>query len=613
MDHADPYMPPALLDPTTQQRFVNAVPVPTRIDMTAGGGVVLDMRETTQWLGLTDEHGIALQTTVWGYGPAGGAASWPGPTIIAESGTPIVVGFRNLLPVGSTLIPVDMHLAMEGSDALEQGLLPAVVHLHGGHTESASDGLPEAWFTQDPAVVGPDYAGSFNTYDNDQRGTALWYHDHAMGLARNNVYAGLAGFYLLHDATEQRLIDEGVLPGRDAETELAIQDRAFTADGQLYYPAYPEDPLPGTDETVADTLPEDYDGPVPTAVPEFFGDVLVVNGMAWPRMTVEGEARLHLLNGSDSRFYLLELDNPWAKLTLVGTDGGLLKHAWTISDGDGVREAGEFLVLAPADRVDLVLDLTDPHIEGPVTLLNRGPAYEPFKGLEADGSLAGGDEPVVAATPDDPVGAVMQFDPAPLAPGHAASVEGGTRLDSDFERLKTPEVTHARRLGLFEVEDEHGRTTPMLGVADHGQTDINGDPVPFGPLPFDAPATEVIQRGAIEKWIIFNFSEDAHPVHLHQVQFQVKSRSEIAWEDKQVNATGERGEDGMPDAVHRTADIALRPEDRGWQDTVWVGPGESIAIEARFDIAGEYVWHCHILSHEDHDMMRPFVVVDELV
>ena len=231
------------------------------------------------------------------------------------------------------------------------------------------------------------------TYDNDQEAATLWYHDHALGMTRLNVYAGLAGFYVLQDQHRLDLVNRRVLPGGDYDIGMAIQDRAFTKDGQLYYPAYKNDPLPGTD-TVKDVVPKEFykenGNDAPSIVPEFFGDTIVVNGMAWPKLDVAaGDYEFRLLNGSDSRFYVLEVSDPNVAVHLVGTDGGLSIKAVTISDGDGIQESNEFLVLAPGDRVELVFDFSKLHDGDTVTLLNVGPAFEPFKGVSDEGLLLG--------------------------------------------------------------------------------------------------------------------------------------------------------------------------------------------------------------------------------
>jgi spore coat protein A len=506
------------------------------------------------------------------------------------------------------------------------------VHLHGGHTASGSDGLPDAWFVQNNAETGPGFTDKVYTYANDQDAATLWYHDHALGVTRLNVYAGLAGFYLLRDATENALVEAGVLPGGPYEIEMAIQDRAFTSDGKLYYPAFADDPIPGTSDTVADSLPPDYEdrgGTFPSIMPEFFGDFILVNGMAWPKLDVApGDYRFRMLNGSDSRFYVLKPDDPNVKVTLVGTDGGLLPQAIAVIDGidagnDGLPDAGEQIVLAPGDRLDLVFDFGQVAGEA-VTLLNVGPAFEPFKGLTTDGSLAGG---AAAATTDDSVGQIMRFNVAEGPSIDNATVDDGTVLNPDFHPLSEASANVIRKLGVFESSDEFGRVEGHLGVAED-TTDINGDPVPFGPLMWEDPITETPQLGATEIWEFYNFTEDAHPVHVHQVQFQVLGKQQISFTDDLDNATSEDGEDGLPDDINHDGRITIgpegsdndvftfgdvsppSPEESGAQDTVFVAPGEVLRVIAQFDIRGEFVWHCHILSHEDHEMMRPYEVVE---
>ena len=617
-------MAKSLLDPESQPKFVNSLPVPPVIDATKPGTQVLQIQQTPQWLGLigTDGSGDGvadpLLTTVWGYGQPGKATTYPGPTIVAHTGQPIQVMWQNQLPQTGHLLPVDtsIHLAMPLRKTLDKGYVPIVTHLHGGHSASSSDGLPEAWFTQNFAERGPDFGGQVLTYTNSQQSATLWYHDHTLGITRLNVYAGLAGFYLLRDDNEENLVSSGVLPARQFEAGAAIQDRAFTQDGQLYLPAFADDPIPGTNETVKDALGPDFTGTYPSIVPEFFGDFILVNGMAWPKFDADpGQYRLHLLNGSDSRFYSLQLDNAFVKVTLIGSDGGLLPRAVTILDGDGVQEPGEKLVLAPGDRADVVFDFSALQLRGQsVTLLNNGPAYEPFKGLAPDGSLAGG---VQAAQPTDTVGQVMRFNigQVDLLP-NSATVTDGTNLNPGFAPLSESAAAHVRKLGLFEGTDAQGHVTPTLGVAED-TTDIDGNPVPFGPLLWDDPVTETPALGTTEVWQIYNFTADAHPIHLHLTQFQLLGRHEISFLDANDDGIPDNirgtskltvGSDPSVDDVLQKMSLPLSAMDMGWQDTAWVGPNELMTVIGRFDLPGEYVWHCHILSHEDNEMMRPFIV-----
>jgi spore coat protein A len=655
--------------------FRNALPIPKVIDATNGGQITLEVREISQFLGLYDLNGDPLYTTVWGYGtgnasPPGGLGntSYPGPTILAVEGTPITVNWENRLPFTGHLLPVDtsLHFAESTTHPLSAGYVPIVTHLHGGHNDSIFDGLPDQWFTQSqvtppgvngPRDVGPKFVTSSMTYDNDQDAATLWYHDHALGITRLNVYAGLAGFYLLQDQNRLNLIQQGVLPSGDFDIGMAIQDRAFTSDGQLYYPAYRNDPLPGTGLSVGDVVPDKFyarmldenNDPNPrSAVPEFFGDAILVNGMAWPKLDVAaGDYEFRLLNGSDSRFYVLELSDPRVGVYLVGTDGGLLPKVVTISDGiddggDGEPDSNEFLVLAPGDRVELVFDFSNLQFGDTVRLLNVGPAFGPFKGVvDADGSLAGD---AVAATAADPVGNIIQFAVTSAIQPFDAKLQDKTVLVNDFVDLTRDDdldkgiadlATHVRMLGLFEGVDAYDRVTPMLGKAEAGS--IIADKVSdgdFGPLMWDARTTEKPLLNTTEQWDIFNFTADTHPIHLHLTQFQVMQKRRIDFRDQDNGGEG----DGIPDdttgdtlitygylAQGETlsdehfgiADIwvgepvILRPEETGWQDTAWVDPNQMMSVVATFDKLGEYVWHCHILSHEDNEMMRPFEVVSD--
>jgi len=627
-----------------EHAFENALPIPDVIDTATRSNITIQVREFDQFLGLYDDEGNQLDTTVWGY-KAGGLGGYPGVTIVAYRDEPITIRWQNMLPVDGHLLPIDttIHLAEPVRRSLDDGFVPIVTHLHGGHNLSAFDGTPEQWFTQSrsgpggtgPREVGAQFVSSTMQYLNEQQSATLWYHDHALGITRLNVYAGLAGFYILQDDERLQLVEDGVLPGGAYDIGMAIQDRAFTEDGQLYYPAFKDDPLPGTDETVGDIVPQEfYDAmgeDAPSIVPEFFGDTILVNGMAWPNYDVgAGDHQFRILNGSDSRFYVLTASNPYVAIYLVANDSGLLPEAITISDGDGVQEAGEFILVAPGDRVEVVFDFSKLSAGDTVLLLNSGPLFEPFKGVTADGLLLGD---ATAATPDDPVGNIMQFTVRDWIAPFDAQLSGGTPLAVSFVNLAADiddngvadAATNVRNLGLFETAESFGRVTPMLGKAEPGTVTTGDEDVAadFGPLSFNADVTEKPLLGSTEQWNLFNFTADTHPIHLHLVQYQVVEKHEIFFQDQD--------EDGIPDDTNKddiitygvgsspdygSADIwigdliPLRPEETGWQDTLHIDPGTMASIVATFDLPGLYVWHCHILSHEDNEMMRPFFVED---
>jgi spore coat protein A len=564
-----------LLDPLTQPKFVNALPAPQRVDATRGRPLQGEIKEFDQSLGLVDAKGKKLNTTVWGYELSGAKRSFPGATLVARRNTPVTIRWENkikefdlkkLPPTQAHLLPLDtsIHLAMP--QRLPKVGVPTVTHLHGGHSESASDGLPEAWFTKDFKETGPDFVKRDYRYDNDQEAATLWYHDHALGLTRLNVYAGLAGFYLLRDANEERLIADGVLPGGAYEREVVIQDRMFTAAGQLFYPA---DPPPGTTATF------------PSVLPEFFGNFIVVNGMTWPVLDVEPRKyRLRMLNGSDSRFYVLEFriaqpDGNALPFLQIGTDGGFLSTPVELTQ----------LVLAPGERADLIVDFTS--LRGAELFLRNFGPDGPFMGL-------GMAPPANPAT----TGQVFKMRVSqPLSGVPNAKIGAGVQLrDTQLPSFGTANVT--RQLVLFEGQDQFGRLRTQLGTLTDGS------------LLWDEPITERPRLNDVELWEVYNATADAHPIHLHLVTFQILNRQGFTGD---VVADGADPIEGgtklrLQNVELPGAPVPPAPNEAGLKDTAQMFPGQVTRIIAKFDRPGEYVWHCHILSHEDHEMMRPYFV-----
>jgi spore coat protein A len=536
---------PALLDPLTQPKFVNPLPLPAVLQPAKPGGMSYQVSVTQfkQDLGLINPaSGKPMVTTVWGYN-----GSYPGPTIEAQTGTPVSVKWINDLVDAKKkalphLLPVDttVHWAMPMNWPVSG--VPIVTHLHGGHVAADSDGNPEAWFTPGFKQKGPDWSQQTFTYANDQQAATLWYHDHALGITRLNVYAGLAGFYLLRDANEASLD----LPGGNYEIPLAIQDRMFTADGQLYYPS---------------TDPANPAAPAPTILPEFFGNFIVVNGKTWPVLDVEPRKyRLRMLNGSDSRFYSFYLSSG-QQFFQIGSDQGLLNAPVALNQ----------LTLGPGERADVVLDFSDPALWNSTIVLKNN-AKTPFpSGTSADPRTVG---QIMAFRVDKPLdGADTSSLPASLRP---------TPIGLPGVSVKT------RQLGLFEGTDDIGRIVPQLGTL-------------AGQMDWDDPVTEVVRLGDTETWEIYNTTMDTHPIHLHLVGFRVLGRQKFtATVDPVTHAVSNitvQGNQQAPDA-----------NEAGWKDTVRINPGEVLRLTAKFDKPGKYVWHCHILSHEDNEMMRPLIV-----
>jgi spore coat protein A len=563
---------PALLDAQTHPKFVTPVPNPLdpsfifQPDGTVPGSMGdeplyrIGIYQIRQSLGLFDPSGTPLTATVYGYGKDAAGATYPGRSFELPTYQPMNVLWTNNLvdESGAPLphfLPVDtsVHWAMPMDPPYPASGVPVVTHVHGGHSESASDGIPEAWFTPGFAQKGRDFKKEIYHYDNDQEAGTIWYHDHALGITRLNVYAGLAGFFILRDEFDTGRADNPLgLPAFPYEIPLAIQDRMFTASGELHYPAEPEE----------------EEQPAPSVLPEFFGDFILVNGQAWPYLDVEPRKyRVRLLNGSDSRFYSMWIAPQPATTTgagpqivQIGTDSGLLYAPVPLDQ----------LTLGPGERADTVVDFAG--FEGQ-TLILRNNARAPFpKGETIDpqtvGQIMAFRVGTTVSVPDAPLPATLRPEPI-VRPG--------------------PAVT-TRRLLLFEGEDEYGRLRPQLGtVAD-------------GPLLWDDPITENPALGDVEVWEIFNATEDAHPIHLHLVSFLTLNRQRFR---ARVTENGH---------VQRLR-LLGRPRpaeanEAGWKDTVQMFPGEVTRVIATFDREGLYVWHCHILSHEDHEMMRPYCVGD---
>lgn len=535
-----------LLDPSSQTKYVNELPIPSVMEPELQGGnfYKVSISQFKQHLGLFDEHDAPLMTTVWGYN-----GLYPGPTIEAYKNEKIIVRWENNLidEDGNLLehiLPIDP--TVHQADPITG--IPVVTHLHGGHTEAASDGHPQAWYTQNFEYTGKHFAKENYVYDNDQEATTLWYHDHALGITRLNVYAGLAGFYLLRDDFENSL----QLPSGAYEVPLVIQDRSFYANGELYYPSelsHLEDPL---EEPLPDNI---------TVLPEMFGEFILVNGKVWPFLEVEPRKyRLRLLNGSDSRFYDLKL--PGVNFYQIGSDGGLLNRPIKRSR----------LLIGPGERLDVIADFSNPELWGS-TLIMKNTARSPF-----------------------PFGT----NPDPESTGQIMAFKVTKELNTEIPEYTIPDFirsapivslqnnSEVRKLVLFEGTDEYGRLKPMLGTASKG------------PLPFMEEITENPMTGDIEDWEIYNTTADAHPIHLHLVHFQVlntqkfNTKSFVPGDPSSIQLLGQPK--------------APSDENSGWKDTYIVQPGEVARLRALFDKEGLYVWHCHILSHEDYEMMRPFYV-----
>jgi spore coat protein A, manganese oxidase len=560
-------------------------------------------------------------TTVWGYGSVTDPSTfnYPSFTIDAQVDRPVRVKWINglvdaagnylphLLSVDPTLHWAnppggtdgrDMHPTFDSTPAPYTGPVPIVTHLHGGHNAEESDGFTEAWYLPAAANIPAGYAtvGSFYDefknkffakfgeewepgtavfqYENDQRPSTLWFHDHTLGMTRLNVYAGPAGFYLLRGGSSD--LPEGVLPGPAPklgdppgtpyyEIPIAIQDRSFNSGGSLFYP----DSRAFFDGFTGPYIPDSDIAPIFN--PEVFGNTMVVNGRTWPVLQVEPRRyRFRFLNGCNSRFLVLKivtdpLEQRPAKAALpfwqIGSEGGFLPERVRLRE----------LLMGLAERADVIVDFSRLPVGTELYLINEGPD-EPFGGGEAGKDFAAADP---ATT-----GQVMKFVVVPLASTDTSVPPAQLGLPA-FTPLGP--ATSTRRVSLNEED-----SSVLEGVgpreAELGTIDEFGNPVN---LSWDHPVTETPALGATEIWEIHNFTADAHPIHIHEVQFQVVNRQRFA------------------------PGRAVQPPERwerGFKDTVIAYPGAITRVKAKFDLPGLFVWHCHILEHEDNEMMRPLRV-----
>ncbi len=355
-------------------------------------------------------------TTIWGYN-----GMYPGPTFEVRRNHPIFVKWENKLPF-EHLLPVDRTI--HGAEP-DKPSVRTVVHLHEGRVRPESDGYPEAWFTRDFEKVGPKFTNKVSHYPNCQRPATLWYHDHAIGITRLNVYAGLAGFYILRDDEEEKLN----LPSGKFEIPLVIQDRSFYPSGELFYPTQPGHQPPPAPQPPP---PADPKLPNPSVVPEFFGNTILVNGKVWPYLEVEPRKyRFRILNGSNSRFYRISLSSG-QDFVQIGTDGGLLDKPITVSQ----------IILAPAERVDVIIDFAN-HKGKKILLMND--AKTPFPN---------GEEPT------EDLKQIMQFRiKQKLSKPDKSKIPAKL---SCLEQLDQKNAQIVRKHTLVEVKDRYGRTKPLL-------------------------------------------------------------------------------------------------------------------------------------------------------
>ncbi len=593
---------PAPLDPNNIPKFVNQLAIPPTFepiihkDPYSGFFSHNYLVTVSQFSQQMLPAGFP-ETTVYGYGGkvrdrlngdiTQDYRSSPGPTFEAIRHIPVHVQWVNNL-TGAQPLAVDptLHWADPNQMGmpkppfqpfppgypLAQRPVPIVTHLHGGETEPSSDGFPEAWFTAGEAITGPGFVKSRYHYLNDQESTTLWYHDHTLGMTRLNVYMGLAGFYLIRDLKNPLDSKYSVLPQGKYDIPIAIQDRSFNDDGSLLFPSN------GVNPNIH-----------PYWRPAFLGNTIMVNGKVWPNLNVEPrQYRFRILNGSSTRFYNLMFSNQMPFLQ-IGTDGGYLPRPIQLAS----------LLISPGERADILVDFSNVVPGTQIILSNNANA------------------PYPNGAPPDPktTGQIMQFTvlnkPAVTPPS----------LPGTLNCLPPLTCYDKRRTLILSIVGDAKSPVELL---------LNGQV-------WDAPVSELPLTGSTEVWQFVNLTGGTHPIHLHLIQFRLVSRQDFLVTQYTSDWLAINGQTPLD---HPTKTLPVEPylldgpidppaHENGWKDTIQASPGQVTTIWARFapqdagcpvpginpypfnpaDKPG-YAWHCHIIDHEDNEMMRPLQVIN---
>jgi FtsP/CotA-like multicopper oxidase with cupredoxin domain len=656
-------IPGGSLDPADVTKYITPMLIPPVMPragtITMPGGKPADYYEISmrQFRQQILPAGMPM-TTVWGYGAVKSASrrgllihNAPSLTIESRWNRPVRIKWINELVDGNGnhlphLLPVDptLHWANppQGSDPATYGSgprdsrptftvtpdpytgpVPIVTHLHGASgVGDESDGYAEAWYLPAAGNIPAGYATEGTWYNffagkaasrfgvawgpgfaifqypNDQRESTLWYHDHALGMTRLNVYAGPAGFFLVRGGPEgdKAVLDSrtgltAVLPGPAPnegdpfpsnktyyEIPIAVQDRSFDTDGSLFYP----DTRVFFDGIVRDYIPDGEFSPI--WQPEFFGNMIMVNGNTWPFQTVEQRRyRLRFLNGCQSRFLILDFnDVPGVEVWAIGNEGGFLAAPVNLTANNDNR-----LLMGLAERADLIVDFSNVPL-GQHILRNVGPD-EPFGGGEP------GEEPPDGFEIADPdtTGQIMAFNvvpavaPDPTTPPQFLVLPAITRLTGGTARP----LALIEKAGVgFDAEgnEVEGPIEALLGTVSGGMT-VEHE--------WADAVTENPAVGDTEIWGFYNTTADAHPMHIHEVAFQVVNREGLVLD--------EDGEVLQPIQLDGNV-TSPEPWENGWKDTVVAYPGQVTRLRLKFTNPGQFVWHCHIVEHEDNEMMRPY-------
>eukprot|EP00249_Psilotum_nudum_P013898 c24574_g1_i3 orf=289-1620(-) len=437
--------------------------------------------------------------------------------------------------------------------------IPTVVHLHGGLNEPESDGHSHSWFTSNFNEKGPTWKKEVYHYHNKKDPGNLWYHDHAIGLTRLNILAGLLGAYVIRKPSIERSFN---LPMKmEYDRHLVVMDRNFNRDGSIFINSTGDNPSIH-----------------PEWQPEYFGDVIIVNGKAWPYLNLSrSKYRFRIINASNARFFRLALSNGLPFIQ-IGSDSFYLEKPVVMKE----------ILVAPSEIADVVIDFSMSHTDQ-IVLTNS--AVYPFPGGDPVNHLNG---------------QVMKFVLDKNSDTHDHSSIPRDLIP--IRRLHKNMTVKTRYITMYEYDSNTGNPTHLL----------------LNFLPFTSPTTETPKQGTTELWYIINLTDDNHPLHLHLVAFQVVSQQALNDTDDLVNCMLKLKDAEKCDVwKYATKNKPTHPpaNEAGWKNVYKVKPSYVTAILSRFsqvdmstfpfNASAEpgYVYHCHILDHEDNEMMRPFKIL----
>ncbi|XP_065856566.1 multicopper oxidase LPR2-like [Euphorbia lathyris] len=543
----------AVINPSTLETFVDQLPDMPRIY----GYDVVNALPKPKRLRISmfqkywKFHKQLPPTPVFAYGVSKQNATVPGPTIEAIHAVDTFITWKNHLP-SKHILPWDPTIPTAVSTT-KKGI-PTVVHLHGAIGEPESDGHAESWFTNRFQDKGPTWTKKTYHYHNFQQPGNLWYHDHAMGLTRVNLLAGLVGAYIIrHPNVEFPLR----LPhGNEFDRTLVVFDRSFLTNGSLYM-----NPT-GNNPSIH-----------PQWQPEYFGDVIIVNGKAWPYLVVRRRKyRFRIINASNARFFNFFFTNGLPFIH-VASDSVYLEEPVATNE----------TLLAPSEIADVVVDFSKSKSDT-VVLANN--ANYPFPG----------GDPVNEAN-----GKVMKF-----------IIQKKSEVDTsrvpkkllNYPSPKLSSTSKTRYIAMYEYTSAIDEPTHLY---------INGKS-------YEEPATETPKVGTSEVWNVINLTEDNHPLHIHLGLFVVLDQTELV-NLEEFKACMSKLNDAIKcqiDKYARGKKVEVQPHEKGWKNVYKMSPGKVTKILVKFgyihsntsyvfDATAEpgYVYHCHILDHEDNVMMRP--------